>query len=338
MQIFNSIDEIRNFKRECILSKHTLGFVPTMGNLHLGHLRLVLESLKCNDKTIVSIFVNPTQFGEGEDFDKYPRTFDDDCSKLKQLNNDNNYNGIIVFAPSSNVMYPSGKDNELIKVIPEAFADIAEGQSRPDFFNGVSQICTKLFNIVQPDSIYFGQKDISQCILIQRLVVDLCMNIEVHIIETVRESDGLAMSSRNNYLSQEERGLAKILYEALVVGQRMCNDYYSNNNYNNYNGDHSRSVTDSSHNNHHNEIEKGDKHVITAARVKEAVSMVLTRSHSRVKVQYISFAHPKTMVEMPYYDRTTGVVLSAAVMVGSVRLIDNVLVGNAARSAIYSSK
>ena len=352
MQIFKTIDEIRKFKLECILAKKRVGFVATMGALHAGHLKLVQESLEENHKTIISIYVNPTQFGENEDLHQYPRTFDDDCSKLQQLqqlnNNDNdndNNDNIVVFAPSSDMMYPNGigTENELIKVKPEAFANIAEGRIRPDFFNGVSQICTKLFNIVQPDVTYFGQKDISQCILIQRLVIDLCMNIKVRIIETIREHDGLAMSSRNIYLNQEERHLSKILYQALLVGQHMCNDHYPNhsdnkNNKNNKNNKknnkNNSGNTGNTGNTGSSNDENGKNKVIEAVTVIDAVVEAL--NHPQVTVQYVSLSDPRNMQELTYYNSNIGAILSAAVVLGSVRLIDNVVVGDAARNIIYS--
>ena len=196
IHILPTISEMRSYRKEV----ESVAFIPTMGALHAGHLELVRKGLTEHKTTVVSIFVNPTQFGVGEDLDKYPRTFEKDVKLLKDMGVD------CVFAPNQDIMYPAGG---LCHVEPSRFSTILEGIARPQFFRGVATVVCKLFNIVQPDSAYFGQKDISQCILIRSMVHDLNMPVEVKVCPTMRESDGLAMSSRNVYLSPNERKAAR---------------------------------------------------------------------------------------------------------------------------------
>ena len=187
----------------------TIGFVPTMGALHEGHASLIRASVAQQDATIVSIFVNPLQFGPNEDLDRYPRTLDADVQVVQQCGAD------LVFAPSVREMYPQQQ---------LAFVDVEEltaglcGASRPGHFRGVATVVAKLFNIVQPDVAYFGQKDAQQAAVIERMVADLSFPVRVVRCPTAREADGLAMSSRNSYLSPEERQAAPILYQALQEG------------------------------------------------------------------------------------------------------------------------
>eukprot|EP00548_Thalassiothrix_antarctica_P018181 CAMPEP_0194187498 /NCGR_PEP_ID=MMETSP0154-20130528/51141_1 /TAXON_ID=1049557 /ORGANISM="Thalassiothrix antarctica, Strain L6-D1" /LENGTH=239 /DNA_ID=CAMNT_0038907249 /DNA_START=70 /DNA_END=786 /DNA_ORIENTATION=+ len=180
-----------------------------MGALHKGHLSLVEEAKDKNDVVVASIFVNPAQFAPNEDLDKYPRQITRDIELLTEHGVDH------LFAPPShNIMY---EPKHITFVDPQGFDEIPEGRARPGFFRGVATIVTKLFNIVQPTRAYFGQKDAAQSCLIQRIVDDLNMNIEVCVLDTVREIDGLAMSSRNAYLSMEERKVAPIIYESLCA-------------------------------------------------------------------------------------------------------------------------
>lgn len=201
------------------LARKSIGFVPTMGNLHAGHVTLVKEAKKYCDVVVVSIFVNPTQFGAGEDFERYPRTLDADSQLLADVGCD------IIFAPSVQQMY--GTQPQLTTVHVDAIANDLCGKSRPGHFTGVATIVTKLFNMVQPDVAYFGEKDWQQLAIIRHLTRDLCLSIDVVGVPIVRAEDGLALSSRNGYLSAQERQQATAIYHALkqiqqdiVAGER----------------------------------------------------------------------------------------------------------------------
>lgn len=189
-------------------SGERVGFVPTMGNLHAGHLDLVNESRRRADRCVVSIFVNPMQFGEGEDFDAYPRTLQADEAKLQAAGAD------LLFAPAAGTIYPAGASRQTRVEVP-GISDILCGASRPGHFVGVATVVCKLFNLVQPDLAVFGEKDFQQLMVIRRMVADLAIPIEIVGKATVREADGLAMSSRNGYLSREERRIAPSLYRTL---------------------------------------------------------------------------------------------------------------------------
>jgi pantoate--beta-alanine ligase len=186
----------------------SVGFVPTMGALHQGHLSLVQRARSENDITVASIFVNPKQFGPDEDLDKYPRTFQADCKKLKEASVD------LLFAPST--FY---EEDHATFVDIEGIDTLAEGKSRPGHFRGVLTVVLKLFNTISPTSAYFGQKDGLQCIAISQMVRDLNVPVQVQICPTVREEDGLAMSSRNVYLTPEQRSAAPIVQQALLLAQ-----------------------------------------------------------------------------------------------------------------------
>jgi pantoate--beta-alanine ligase len=201
------------------LARKSIGFVPTMGNLHAGHVTLVKEAKKYCDVVVVSIFVNPTQFGAGEDFERYPRTLDADSQLLADVGCD------IIFAPSVQQMY--GTQPQLTTVHVDAIANDLCGKSRPGHFTGVATIVTKLFNMVQPDVAYFGEKDWQQLAIIRHLTRDLCLSIDVVGVPIVRAEDGVALSSRNGYLSAQERQQAAAIYQALkqikqdiVAGER----------------------------------------------------------------------------------------------------------------------
>ena len=188
-------------------AKKTIGFVPTMGNLHEGHLTLVREAKKLCDLVVVSIFVNPIQFGVGEDFDSYPRTLEQDSLLLADVGCD------IIFAPSVEQMY--GTQPRLTNISVGKITDDLCGKSRPGHFDGVAVVVTKLFNIVQPDYAFFGQKDYQQLAVIRQLVQDLNMPLEVIGVPIVRAEDGLALSSRNGYLSKAQRAIAPTIYQQL---------------------------------------------------------------------------------------------------------------------------
>ncbi len=207
MKTTRTLAELRSL---LALMPRPLGLVPTMGFLHEGHLSLMREARKENAAVVVSIFVNPTQFGPHEDLDRYPRDAQGDQSKCVSAGVD------ILFMPEASEMYP-GKPSVFVTV--EGISDILEGAVRPGHFRGVATVVAKLFHIVKPQTAYFGQKDFQQCAVIKQMVKGLDLDVEVRVLPTVREPDGLAMSSRNTYLSPEERRAAAVLYKALTAGR-----------------------------------------------------------------------------------------------------------------------
>lgn len=208
MQIFHTINGIRASLAEARLQGKRVSFVPTMGNLHQAHIELVKLAQKTSDIVVCSIFVNGLQFGLNEDWDKYPRTFDADCEKLREAGCD------MLFHPDDNEMYPNGLDSQT-RIICSSMTDVLCGASRPGHFEGVTTVVTKLFNIVQPDEAIFGIKDYQQLAVIRRMVEDLCISVDIIDAPIHRELDGLAMSSRNGYLTVEERPKANQLHKSL---------------------------------------------------------------------------------------------------------------------------
>ncbi len=201
MIILDSIAAMQQQARDWRRAGEQIVFVPTMGNLHAGHIALVEAARSQAEHCVVSIFVNPGQFGPEEDFATYPRSFDADCGKLKAAGVD------CVFAPSTEAMYPEGKDACTSIMVP-GISDVLEGEHRPGFFTGVATVVNKLFNCVRPDIAIFGEKDFQQCLVIQRMVRDLDLSVKIVTLPTVREADGLALSSRNAYLNAEQRQIA----------------------------------------------------------------------------------------------------------------------------------
>ena len=215
MKIFYSINTLQDFLKSQRQKGLSIGLVPTMGALHKGHLSLIETSKAQNDLTVCSIFVNPTQFNNAHDLAVYPRTLDADCELLESVNCD------VVFAPNAYDMYPT------LPNLKFDFGDlerVMEGKFRPGHFNGVGIVVSKLFNIIQPDSAYFGQKDLQQCAIINRLVKDLSYNLKLNICPTQRETDGLAMSSRNRNLTPEQREKAPEIYKALQKAVELLRD------------------------------------------------------------------------------------------------------------------
>ena len=208
MKIFHTINGFRNNLSVDRCQGLRIGLVPTMGNLHDGHLALLEQSKQTNDITVCSIFVNALQFNLNEDWDKYPRTYDTDCEKLRNAGCD------YLFHPDETEMYPNGLDTQS-RVICPTMTDVLCGASRPGHFEGVTTVVSKLFNIVQPDEAIFGIKDYQQLAVIRRMVEDLCLPIKISEAPIYRESDGLAMSSRNRYISENERPRVTILKESL---------------------------------------------------------------------------------------------------------------------------
>jgi pantoate--beta-alanine ligase len=273
MQVLKTIPEIRALRQKL---SGTVGFVPTMGYLHEGHLVLVKQARRENSAVIVSIYVNPTQFGPREDFGAYPRNLDQDLELLRKERTD------IVFVPLDGEIYPP-KFSSWVDV--EKVTERLEGASRPGHFRGVATIVAKLLNIVQPTKAYFGQKDAQQVMVIKRMVADLNMNLEVVVVPTVRESDGLAMSSRNIYLSPKERQAATILFKALTLAQQLRKG--------------------------------GEKDAETIRRQMAA----LIRKEPLAHLDYVSIADAETLEELNLLDRAA--VASLAVRIGKKRLIDN---------------
>lgn len=206
MRVIRSIKQMSEAAKKASAKGKSIGLVPTMGALHQGHLSLIRRARRENDFTAVSIFVNPAQFGPAEDFKRYPRDFKADALLCKREAVD------ILFYPSIKEMYPAGFGSN---ITVEALSNVLCGSSRPGHFKGVATVVAKLFNIVKPDTAYFGQKDAQQAIIIKRMVRDLNMPVKIKVLPIVREKDGLAMSSRNVYLSQQERKDALILSESL---------------------------------------------------------------------------------------------------------------------------
>jgi pantoate--beta-alanine ligase len=190
-----------------------VALVPTMGNLHRGHIRLVELALERAQRVVVSIFVNPTQFGPKDDFDRYPRTLEQDCGALARAG------AQLVFAPDTGEMYPEGMEGSSVVAVPR-LDGLLEGSSRPGHFQGVATVVTKLFNITTPDLAVFGQKDYQQLLVIEQMARDLCLPIEIIAAPIVRDEDGLALSSRNQYLSAEERQRAPALHRCLQAARQ----------------------------------------------------------------------------------------------------------------------
>ena len=211
-KVITKINEMQSIVKQYQREGKTIGFVPTMGALHDGHLTMMKQSVSENDLTVISIFVNPLQFGPNEDFDAYPRQLDDDVDAVKKLNVD------YVFHPSVDEMYPEELGVHL-KV--GHLAQVLEGAQRPGHFEGVVTVVNKLFNIVQPDYAYFGKKDAQQLAIVEKMVKDFNLPVHVIGIDIVREKDGLAKSSRNIYLTSEERREAKHLYQSLRLAKNL---------------------------------------------------------------------------------------------------------------------
>ena len=209
MHIVNTIQALRALVKEAKLAGKTVGFVPTMGNLHSGHIRLVQTAKSQCDVVVTSIFVNPTQFGANEDFGSYPRTLEADCQLLTAANCD------VVFAPSASEMYANGTNQSTVVTVTGLSEQLC-GEHRAGHFAGVATVVSKLFNIVQPDSAFFGEKDFQQLAVIRRFTEELAFPITIVGVPTERAEDGLALSSRNGYLTAEERAQAPAIYQILT--------------------------------------------------------------------------------------------------------------------------
>ncbi|KAL9040967.1 MAG: hypothetical protein Q9214_004280 [Letrouitia sp. 1 TL-2023] len=226
----NNISRLRELRKEEWHAGLRVGFVPTMGALHEGHITLIRQAVKENNNVVVSIYVNPTQFGVNEDLSSYPKTLESDLEQIRRICleclKDSSVGQVTtVFTPTTDAMYPNLKPTSEIEghgsfVTITPLASMLEGASRPVFFRGVATVCMKLFNIVQPDNVYFGQKDVQQTYVIRRMVEDFHLNTQVHVVPTVRESNGLAMSSRNVYLGERRLAVATVFIRSLQEAEQ----------------------------------------------------------------------------------------------------------------------
>jgi pantoate--beta-alanine ligase len=279
MKVIEKAAEISACSRELHLRGESIGLVPTMGFLHGGHLSLIRESKRITGKTVVSIFVNPAQFGPKEDYHKYPRDIEGDANKCRETGTD------LLFLPSVEDIYPKGHRTY---VDVEGLSDKLCGRSRPKHFRGVATIVTKLFNIIRPDNAFFGQKDYQQALIIRQLAIDLNLGVDIIVMPTIRETDGLAMSSRNAYLNPVEREAATIVYRSLGLAEEM--------------------------------IRSGE---ISAKEVKARVQAFINIEAS-IKIEYISISDPGNLEDIEVI--AGDVLVAIAVWIGKTRLIDNIIV------------
>jgi len=279
MKIFRTIKETTSYIKTLKKQGKTIGLVPTMGYLHEGHLSLMCQSKKDCDITLISIFVNPTQFSPKEDFKKYPRNFKRDERLAKDVGVD------VIFYPTVKEMYPTGY-NTYASV--EGLTHVMCGASRPGHFRGVTTIVAKLFNIVQPDIAYFGQKDAQQTIVIKKMVKDLDMSIKIETLPIIREKDGLAMSSRNAYLSKRARKDAAILYKSLKKAEKL--------------------------------IKNGEKNA------EKLIKIMYNSIHSKktAVVDYISIVDAENLKELKKVKKKA--LIALAIWIEKVRLIDNIVI------------
>lgn len=279
MLIATTIAEVRAAIAALRDERRSIGLVPTMGALHAGHLSLVRAAKAACDAVVATIFVNPTQFAPGEDFAQYPRTFEADTALLETEDVD------VLFAPDAEEMYPSGAST-VVEV--EGISDRLDGVSRPGHFRGVATVVAKLFHIVQPDKAFFGQKDAAQVAVLRHMVRDLNFNLELVVCPIVREPDGLAMSSRNRYLSPEERQHALVLSRTLRHIEAR--------------------------------IAAG---IVDSASLLDA-GLALLAEEPEIRLDYLRIVDPNTLEDEP--DVSSGALVAVAAVVGPARLIDNVLI------------
>lgn len=276
MIVVDKIKEVREFTKKWIVSEESIGYVPTMGFLHEGHKSLIDKARKENQKVVVSLFVNPIQFGEGEDLDAYPRDLERDLSLCREAGVD------VVFVPQPSEMYCKDATTSV------AMATLSEelcGKSRPVHFGGVCTVVSKLFNIVNPTRAYFGEKDAQQLAIIRRMVRDLNFDVEIVGCPIVREKDGLAKSSRNTYLSKEERDAAIVLHKSLEIGKTI--------------------------------IENGERKVSV---ILENIERVI-KNEKLAKIDYIEVVDSKSIQKVSTIE--DDVLVAMAVYIGKTRLIDN---------------
>jgi len=277
MRVIETIEDMRKLRHELT---EPVGLVPTMGYLHEGHLTLVKQARAENPSVVVSIFVNPTQFGPKEDLNEYPRNLQRDLALLEKEKAD------IIFAPQAREMYPP-QFSSWVDV--ENVTERLEGAFRTGHFRGVATVVAKLFNIVQPTRAYFGQKDAQQLAVIKKMVADLNMNLDIIAVPTVREPDGLTMSSRNTYLNPQERRAALVLYQALNLAQQLWS------------------------------------HGETSTEKLRREMTALIQKEPLANIDYVSIAHNETLEELDIVKPPA--LVSLAVRIGKTRLIDNVVLG-----------
>jgi pantoate--beta-alanine ligase len=282
VKIVHSIEGIKKTVADWRKEGKTVGLVPTMGALHEGHLSLVKRARKATDVTVMSIFVNPAQFGPEEDFDKYPRTLDEDCNKADAAGCD------AVFAPSAGEMYP--KPYYTYVIVNELSGRLC-GVSRPDHFRGVSTVVMKLFNIVSPDRAFFGAKDAQQVIVLRRMADDLNVPVVIEVCPTIREADGLAMSSRNSFLTLAERNAAPVINKGLMAAAAL--------------------------------YEKGERDaaVLTAAIEKPYLE------ESLIKKEYSEIVDTRTLQPQITIERAALIAIACRTRESGTRLIDNIVLG-----------
>ena len=287
METIDTVNEMQKRCEELRLSGQTIALIPTMGFFHDGHLELMRVGKRRSDKVIISIFVNPTQFGPTEDYDEYPRDMEGDLSKAQEV-------GVnLVFVPAVEEMYPDGFQTN---ITVEKVTKYLCGLSRPGHFDGVATVVAKLFNITKPHLAIFGQKDFQQLTVIRRMVKDLNMDIEIVGVPTVRESDGLAMSSRNQYLNPEQRRSALSLKKSLELAHYMS--------------------------------DQGEK---DAGRIKSAIEKLIL-SFPYTEIDYVTICDPITMEDIDNLEEQS--LIALAVRVGKTRLIDNALIGAARKNGM----
>ncbi|KAK2063136.1 pantoate-beta-alanine ligase [Colletotrichum caudatum] len=330
IRVFRSVSDLRKWRRPHVHDYRSVGLVPTMGALHEGHLSLIRAAARENHHVVVSIYVNPAQFGLSEDLASYPVTWARDAAALRDLDRELADDGAAlgrvsaVFAPSTPDMYPSGFPGQAVDskgsfVTITPVGEVLEGASRPTFFRGVATVCMKLFSAVQPERVYFGQKDVQQTVVIRRMVDDFLLPVEVVVGETMREPDGLALSSRNVYLGERRRRVATVLRRALEAAEAAYRDA----------GALDRDAILGAANR-------------VAARVLSEQSRLAPKDRVMFEVDYISLADPDSMQEINTVVPTKGGILSGAVKMlpvedpqpgedlghndgPAVRLIDNII-------------
>jgi pantoate--beta-alanine ligase len=280
METIRTISDLRKRIADLRKAGKTIGFVPTMGALHAGHLSLVGMSRKVCDVTVVSIFVNPTQFAPHEDFSKYPRPIEDDAALLEK-------EGVnLLFLPEASEIYPEGSSTF---VVVEEVSKEFEGFVRPDHFRGVATVVSALFHIVMPDKAFFGQKDAQQVAVIKRMVRDQHFPVEIVTGDTLREADGLAMSSRNRYLSADDRRKATTIYRTLSAIESFMDSGYS------------------------------------LADAKLAGMKIFSEAAPDAVLEYLDFVHPETFQRIESFNEAEKIVVVIAARFGSTRLIDNIV-------------
>ncbi len=278
MKVIKTIEQMQFFSQHGKKLGKTIGLVPTMGYLHSGHISLIKRARKDTGIVVVSIYVNPTQFGPGEDYKRYPRDLERDRELAKAAGTD------VLFVPSNKEIYPDGYSTY---IMVEELSEKLCGISRPIHFRGVTTIVAKLFNIVKPTRTYFGWKDAQQLIIIKKMVSDLNIDVKVIGLPTVREKDGLAVSSRNKYLTKKEREIAPVLYQALVQVKRMVNSGESN----------------------------------SAKVLKEVKNLIKAK---KIKIDYLKAVNLMSLKDVKKLKKKT--LIAVAAWIGKTRLIDNMLI------------